>query len=82
MCNMVANCGINVLHVHATEEWDTTKEKRRAQFMLTLQNLADNGYQPMYNGRPSCPFCLNFVDEEETHETNCPLITFLVNGGC
>jgi hypothetical protein len=28
-------------------------------------------YQPMYNGRPSCPFCGNFVDDEETHTEDC-----------
>ena len=38
-----------------------------------LQAIFDHGYQPMYNGRPSCPFCHNFVDEEETHTHGCAL---------
>lgn len=31
-------------------------------------------YQPMYNGRPSCPFCGNFVDDEETHQDACIVV--------
>lgn len=31
-------------------------------------------YQPTYNGRPSCPFCGNFVDDEETHLPNCIVV--------
>lgn len=40
-----------------------------------LRNIRDQGYQPGYNGRPSCPFCENFVDDEETHEPECVLLT-------
>ncbi len=39
-----------------------------------LRTIRDYGHQPMYNGRPSCPFCDNFVDEEETHRPGCILI--------
>ncbi len=46
-------------------------------FYWNLLDLKENGYQPTYNGRPSCPFCENFIDEEETHDKNCPLIKFL-----
>lgn len=42
-----------------------------------LEGLRDHGYQPMYNGRPSCPFCLNFVDDEETHRPGCVLVAAL-----
>jgi hypothetical protein len=28
-------------------------------------------HQPMYNGRPSCPFCENFTDEEGGHDMYC-----------
>jgi hypothetical protein len=45
-----------------------------------LQVLADHGYQPMYNGRPSCPFCANFVDDEQTHRPTCSLIRALAEG--
>jgi hypothetical protein len=38
-----------------------------------LERLYREGYQPMYNGRPSCPFCGNFVDDEETHTAGCVL---------
>lgn len=43
-----------------------------------LRNIRDFGYQPMYNGRPSCPFCNNFVDEEETHRKGCVLVAALL----
>lgn len=43
----------------------------------SLRVLYNYGYQPMYNGRPSCPFCNNFVDEEETHSKNCLLHKFI-----
>lgn len=46
-------------------------------FRMELEHLRDNGYQPMYNGRPSCPFCANFLDDEETHTESCPLVGFL-----
>jgi hypothetical protein len=39
-----------------------------------LHTLRDHGYQPMYNGRPSCPFCSNFIDDEETHSSDCILL--------
>jgi len=42
-----------------------------------LARIRDHGYQPMYNGRPSCPFCSNFVDDEETHRADCPLLAAL-----
>lgn len=38
-----------------------------------LEDLFARGYQPQYNGRPSCPFCGNFVDDEETHTPVCVL---------
>ena len=39
-----------------------------------LLALRAHGYQPVYNGRPSCPFCDNFIDEEETHDPSCVLL--------
>lgn len=42
-----------------------------------LRHIRDSGYQPMYNGRPSCPFCGNFVDNEETHSPDCVLVATL-----
>jgi hypothetical protein len=42
-----------------------------------LEDLLRNGYQPMYNGRPSCPFCNHFVDSEETHADDCALVAAL-----
>ena len=39
-----------------------------------LLELRRSGYQQMYNGRPSCPFCDNFVDDEETHDPDCILL--------
>ncbi len=46
-----------------------------------LQRIHDFGYQPMYNGRPSCPFCFNFIDEEgqHRHRTNCVLVAALIS---
>lgn len=41
---------------------------------MDLEHLLRNGYKPMYNGRPSCPFCENFVDADETHDDGCPLV--------
>jgi hypothetical protein len=43
----------------------------------TLEYLRDVGFQPMYNGRPSCPFCQHFVDDEEEHHESCVLVTSL-----
>ena len=37
-------------------------------------------YQPMYNGRPSCPFCRNFVDDEETHTADCIVWSCILEG--
>lgn len=45
-----------------------------------LAHIRDSGYQPMYNGRPSCPFCHNFVDDEETHRPDCVLQVALSQG--
>lgn len=39
--------------------------------VLETAILRASSYQPTYNGRPSCPFCGNFVDDEETHKPNC-----------
>jgi hypothetical protein len=44
---------------------------------MALRAMRDYGYQPMYNGRPSCPFCGNFVDDEEGHNRGCVLLTDL-----
>jgi len=52
-------------------------ERRATVERLDLEGLRDHGYQPMYNGRPSCPFCLNFVDDEETHTEGCELVAIL-----
>ena len=41
-----------------------------------LDGLRVQGYQPMYNGRPSCPGCSNFVDEEETHKPGCITLAY------
>ena len=38
-----------------------------------LETLYRFGYQPMYNGRPSCPFCNHFIDDEDTHSAGCAL---------
>jgi len=43
----------------------------------TLKHLFEKGYQPMYNGRPSCPFCFNFIDEEQGHTSDCSLRAYL-----
>lgn len=45
-----------------------------AELQDALLRLREHGYMPMYNGRPSCPFCHNFVDEEETHNPGCVLL--------
>lgn len=45
----------------------------RTALLMELESLRDSGYQPGYNGRPSCPFCANFIDSEETHTPTCPL---------
>ena len=37
--------------------------------------LGASAHQPMYNGRPSCPFCDNFVDDEETHHPRCIVVS-------
>lgn len=42
-----------------------------------LRLLRDEGHQPMHNGRPSCPFCDMFIDDEETHAPDCPLVAAL-----
>jgi hypothetical protein len=47
---------------------------RQLDFGDELTHLRDHGYQPSYNGRPSCPFCANFIDDEETHAAGCPLV--------
>lgn len=39
--------------------------------LLEYAILQASRHQPMYNGRPSCPFCGNFVDSEEAHTTHC-----------
>jgi hypothetical protein len=44
-----------------------------------LERLRDHGYQPMYNGRPSCPFCGTFVDDEESHRPSCLLVAALAD---
>ncbi len=46
----------------------------RVELLYALEGLRDEGYQPSYNGRPSCPFCYNFVDDEETHAPGCVLV--------
>ena len=45
--------------------------------LAALRALLDGGYQPMYNGRPSCPFCGNFIDAEQTHRLDCSGLVFL-----
>jgi hypothetical protein len=46
-------------------------------FLSRLKTMASFGYQPMYNGRPSCPFCAHFTDDEDTHADSCDLMAFL-----
>jgi len=54
------------------------KETKIEEMMISsLDILYRHGYQPMYNGRPSCPFCSNFVDDEETHTKYCLLSAFV-----
>jgi hypothetical protein len=55
-------------------------ERLRA-LIPTLHDIYDNGYQPGYNGRPSCPFCGNFIDDEETHSDTCELRRALLDRG-
>ena len=54
-----------------------TEQEARARVERLMTNLRDYGHQPMYNGRPSCPFCGNFVDDEQTHEPACELVAAL-----
>lgn len=44
------------------------------RLLRALAGIKRSGYQPMYNGRPSCPFCQHFVDEEQTHHPACVLL--------
>lgn len=41
--------------------------------ITALERLRRHGYQPMYNGRPSCPFCGHFIDSEDRHAFGCVL---------
>jgi hypothetical protein len=52
---------------------DATPEPRE-RLRDALIGLRDHGYQPRHNGRPSCPFCSRFVDDEETHAPGCVLL--------
>jgi hypothetical protein len=72
---MPGSLAMNQLDEALAAEGRATMERIDAR--LGLSALRDYGYQPMYNGRPSCPFCDNFVDDEETHTTTCPLIAIL-----
>lgn len=49
---------------------DLTQLQKRVQ-ELELAILSASRYQPRYNGRPSCPFCGNYIDNEETHLESC-----------
>ena len=64
------NCGTPYRGVHP---------EARADYEAALDALERlrYGYQPMYNGRPSCPLCNNFVDDEETHKPDCLTVTVL-----
>jgi hypothetical protein len=62
------------LERHVPEEDGAVAEERLRR---ALERLRDHGYQPMYNGRPSCPFCSSFVDAEETHAEGCVLVAAL-----
>lgn len=57
-----------------------TNEQPDRALREALEHLRDHGYQPMYNGRPSCPFCHQFVDDEETHLPSCILLAALPHG--
>lgn len=50
--------------------WDDNEDR----LSHALSRLRDRGYQPSYNGRPSCPFCSAFVDGEQTHSEECILL--------
>ncbi|MEO6666172.1 MAG: hypothetical protein ABIO65_05285 [Nitrospiria bacterium] len=50
-----------------------------AEMVAALERLAHSGYQPMHNGRPSCPFCGNFIDAEEDHTASCLLVIYLTD---
>lgn len=55
--------------------------KEYLQHIKQLENiiLQASSYQPMYNGRPSCPFCGNYIDDEETHTDNC-IVNYIKEG--
>lgn len=47
----------------------------KAEIQRLRETIVDHGsHQPSYNGRPSCAFCDNFVDDEETHEMDCIVV--------
>lgn len=61
-----------------TNHYESSEAASPATALLRLRGalewLRDHGYQPGYNGRPSCPFCENFVDDEEGHDADCALV--------
>lgn len=54
--------------------WHGPRAVVGGQLLVELQYLVEHGYQPSYNGRPSCPICGAFVDDEETHTKGCALL--------
>ncbi|HTR71894.1 MAG TPA: hypothetical protein VMH41_16920 [Mycobacteriales bacterium] len=60
--------------VGAVAHWRDEVSELAEQLLMALESLRDGGYQPRYNGRPSCPVCGNFVDDEETHTPGCVLV--------
>ena len=52
-----------------------THEENRAQLNKAIEAILEaSPYQQRYNGRPSCPFCDEFIDEESTHDNDCIVI--------
>jgi hypothetical protein len=77
-------CGIDIFPEQEERHMALSHRKRIEReagstdaLRAALEGLRDHGYQPMYNGRPSCPFCANFVDDEETHRPGCILVAAL-----
>lgn len=55
-------------------EPDSDQRTISSELFYDLLHLSEIGHQPMYNGRPSCPICENFLDNEETHDPTCSLL--------
>lgn len=61
---------MDVQNLAVSEEFEDTDAARRPLLEILA---AMQSHQPRYNGRPSCPYCGNFVDSEEWHTSSCAL---------